>query len=492
MLSFDLPVLLFTLSGAVGLMNTPDRSAALPLFLAIFCGGFLYIAGALLGRAPRAALAVTAVLVATGVVIAAYFLTQSHRFPYPDKIGAITRLRVVAGSIAPAVGGWAPFPASVATALECLVFAALGLAAGPRSGASARLWLAAAALLCLGILATASRGAWAATGLTAAVWMARRSRGLRAFAVAAAVLGACLLAPLARAELHRQALTLIYDAPFTGVGLGGFESSLSKYVLLIQVPFLSYAHNLLLDAWLRQSLAGATALVWLGASIVAAIVLTPPSAIHPSDQLRLGCFCGVFCVLLHGTTDARPYVDAWCGVAFFLVLGLGRGLPHVKTPAASLVSLVTALAFTVAAVAWSGSPIAAWTTSRAAVLQARGDDTVAEAGFLRAIRQDPEYGSAHFRLGILLMNREAFPEARLHLDAAYRAAPGKPGRRKALGLAVLWTGDPAYAAELLKNEPGMVDELNAWAAWRAGRGQHELAASALEARSFLTAGHRSP
>ena len=71
-----------------------------------------------------------------------------------------------------------------------------------------------------------------------------------------------------RLDVYQGSLALIEDVPFTGSGLGGqFAMQYSRYVLLIQVPFLTYSHNLYLEAWLEQGIFGMLALVCLGIAL---------------------------------------------------------------------------------------------------------------------------------------------------------------------------------------------------------------------------------
>ena len=67
-----------------------------------------------------------------------------------------------------------------------------------------------------------------------------------------------------RLDVYGQAVTLLRDMPFTGLGAGDqFAAAVSRYVLLIQVPFITYAHNLTLQLWLAYGLFGLAA--WYGA-----------------------------------------------------------------------------------------------------------------------------------------------------------------------------------------------------------------------------------
>jgi O-antigen ligase len=119
----------------------------------------------------------------------------------------------------------------------------------------------------------------------------------------------------------------------------------SKYALLIQVPFLTYSHNLFLEIWLDQGLLGILAFLSLIAafylfvrrvlshlskpalSLVEGIEEKAPSAAFQ------GCWLGVTATLIHGLFDARQYADSWTLPVLFVLLGLavGTGLGIVQT-----------------------------------------------------------------------------------------------------------------------------------------------------------------
>jgi len=68
---------------------------------------------------------------------------------------------------------------------------------------------------------------------------------------------------VSRSELLRQGLGLVRDYIFTGSGLGVFPMVLSTYALMMNVLFLTHAHNLFLQIWIEQGLLGFVALMWL-------------------------------------------------------------------------------------------------------------------------------------------------------------------------------------------------------------------------------------
>lgn len=524
MLTFDLPVLLLVLGGVLGARIAPDADAAWPLFIAVLWGAAIYAATAVACRYRQVAeFVIGGAIVAAMVTAVAFALSGSHD-SYPDKIAFVTRARLAMSAMSPARARWAPFPASVAMALEGAVVLALACATAARSQAARWSWAIATTVIGCGVLLTESRGAWVAVASALGVLACWRWRAVRVLALVAALGLALTLAPAARGPVHQWALALAADSPFAGTGLRGFEFSLSRYVLLIQVPFLAYAHSLYLDAWLQLGLPGLVAVVWILATTVASLLTSPTRHHRSAGWWRIGCNLGVLTVLLHGTTDARPFIDPWCGWLVFVLLGASRGLATMRGerqvagdgPSASVrgadrttmsviveswAGPVAALATVAGVAAWAGSPLAAARTGAGAARQAsadyraqrapasdRGDTSESGRGALEsAVQAAPSHASAHYRLGLLLMNEEHFAEARTHLDTAFRAWPSRPGAKKALGLAAVWTGDAAYAAALFRAQPEMVDELNTWGAYRASRGETALAASAYETSLLLDA-----
>jgi len=510
-LTLDLPVLLLVLGGIIGARIAPDADAAWPLFIAILGGLAIYVVTAVVCRfRPLAQLVVGGVVVVAAITALAFLLSASHS-AYPDKVSVVTRLRLAIGAVAATSGGWSPFPASVATVLEGAVALAVTCAIAAHSRVGRWSWSLAAAFIAFAVLLTESRGAWVAVASALGVLATWRWKPARVLTIVAAVGLALVLAPTARGPVHQWALALAADSPFVGIGLRGFEFSLSRYVLLIQVPFLAYAHSLYLDAWLQLGLPGLVALVWIAATTVASLMSGHGSYRRSVSWWRTGCNLGVLTLLLHGTTDARLFIDPWCGWPLFVLLGASRGLAviqkasdhsstdaqHPDTPTVGEVAvrwsgLAAAVIVVVAVSAWTGAPLAAARTGVGAARQAAADyqlrqrqtqspqepSAAGRAEFESALKSAPEHASAHYRLGLLLMNQDHFAEARAQLDAAFRVWPDRPGVKKALGLAAVWTGDIVYAADLFSAQPEMVDELNTWGAYRASRGDTTLAVNA--------------
>jgi len=265
----DVPILFFFLSALAGLWPSYDLALSLPLFLMIVGGValyYLFVNNCTMEQCQRI---LSAGLLLLGLTVSVYFIIQ-HEHP-------------VMGRIFPDAWALRLHPNSVATFLEGVVPLALVMAIGER-----RLWLRVlygfcAATFALALLMTASRGAWVALALCGIIWLCTRFR--RMGMVFAAVVPISVIVPGAylvfnndaslnsipivgttlvplfarpdRLEVYRNSFYLIQDFPLTGIGLSDvFGMVYSKYALLIQVPFLTYSHNLFLEIWLDQGLLG--------------------------------------------------------------------------------------------------------------------------------------------------------------------------------------------------------------------------------------------
>ncbi len=166
-------------------------------------------------------------------------------------------------------------------------------------------------IVAFGLVMTESRGAWLALGVVgaAALALAYARDAVRRYALPLGAIGVLVAgisvlhlrdaflpaldlvvgaipagnSAVSRVELWTQAWGLIRDYIFTGAGLGVFPMILSTYALGLDVPFLTHAHNLLLQIWLEQGLVGAAAFVWL---VVAFYVWAVASPAGPRWETR--------------------------------------------------------------------------------------------------------------------------------------------------------------------------------------------------------------
>ncbi|MGD9904524.1 MAG: O-antigen ligase family protein [Vicinamibacterales bacterium] len=491
-----------------------DRAAAAGHVRAVALGGAAYVLTWLLVRRRGGGRTVAlAACVMAGAAAGGYFLTQYRHLASPEvKVAGLDGLGRALSAPFPRLGSWSPFPNSLATLLEGLVAPALGLALA-RGPAAVRVAAAAAGVVAaLALAVSASRGAWLAVAVSLAAFAAHRPlvRWPAAFgaaalaALAAGVAGTVgggepwwsrwldLAGRQDRLDVYLQAASLLREVPFTGLGGGDqFAAAVSHYVLLIQVPFITYAHNFSLQAWLEDGLAGLAAWWALAAALAVAAVAGERAGL--GRRFR-GLWAGVLAIHVHGLTDARQFVDPWTWAPFFVLAGAVAGFvsrPPCRPPRwAGWAPALVAVVVVAAAVAGRGAPRAAWHTNRGALDQARADAEIAAGGdgagwraaaaarFDRAVALAPEDAPSLRRAGILALDQGRYADASRRLGRAWAAEPGHSPTRKAYGLAAVWTGDTALAVELLRGVPGMADELTTWSRWRQQRGETSLALAA--------------
>jgi O-antigen ligase len=449
-------------------------------------------------------------------LIGLYLVTQYRHLGYASKVDVIAVVGNALSRWFPRVAGWAPMPNSLATVLEGALPLAVVLAADQSSRWKRALAAVPAFLIGCGLVLTASRGAWlaVAAGVVIAVGVSASPRLRRSLAVVCllAVGGTALVLVTSselphwasrpdRLDVYANSLAILGEFPFTGIGLGDqFGGVLSRNVLMIQVPFLTYSHNLYLDIWLEQGLPGLS--TWIG--LVAALVV----AVISGERMRLGgrfrgAWCGILVVLVHGLTDARQSVEPWTWAPFFILVGL---VCAQLSSAAAMLSSRTALAplgaalLSVAVVGtWCAPLSAAWQSNLGAVEEARARLGVQDAAqtqammasslshFHQSLARDPANAVARRRLGVLATEAGAFGAAVEHLGVAWRQ-DRSDATRKAYGLALTWHGDRAPAIMLLGPLKGMPEELRTWAEWREQRGEWVLAEHARAVAAGLDVG----
>lgn len=524
--ALDLPLVLFWLSAWAGLWPAYDRALCWRSLVALSLGTLLYF---LVSRGTLAAgrwRATATALVLAGLLLALYFVTQYGHFGYEEKVPVISRLGEALSRVIPAFVVWGPMPNSIAAFLEGTLFLTVALALTThRSGWRLGLGVG-GGLLALALLMTASRGAWLAVAAGVLLWAAFHWRPARWLAVTGALGAGGLVAyvllrhdilvldqiPLVnrtiaplfirpdRLHVYRNSLYLIQDFPFTGIGLGGpFALVLSRYALLIQSPFLTYSHNFYLETWLELGLPGLVALTWLMAAL---FQQAGTGAAAAEELLYQGTWVGLAAIFIHGLTDARQYVDLWCWLPWFVLLGLNaaRRLRHPVTalrarwwiPAGAVALLLVAVVIA----CW---PLpAALAANQGALLQARADlapaldeaqrvtlRAQAVTHYERALTCAPQQRTARQRLGILALNNNEFATAVAQLEQAWQADPANTTTRKALGLAYVWTGTLEQAVPLLQDSPDIVNELNGLGWWRSTQNQVALALNAYHVSLLL-------
>ena len=525
----DLPLALFLISAFIGLWVSYDRSLSWFTLATLVVSVVLYVAITWIGLGTVGLRPLAWTLLLIQGALALYFITQFKHLGYPVMMGFVSRLGRLTGGLFPSVGEFYPHPNAVATFIEGGLPLSAGLWLSARERQGRLLAGLSLALLGYGLLLTASRGAWVAvaacTGLSLIIWIARRfSRhrqglGLVVLITLMLVTGAGLMfigsdrvpgldsalwRGVSRVDLYKNSLHLIRDYPLLGIGLGDtFGLVYSKYILLIPHVFLDYPHNLLLAVWLNQGLLGLLSFGWILIAFYKPVVYQARRA--QGTPLFWSAVLGVTAILLHGMTDSPQYSDdRWIMPVFFAFLGLSvAAAPSPSTLQRSPFSTRRVLSialFTVAlgvvAVFLMADSIytnlGAIRHTRADLVSSLDDVTrernLAEATryYQRALDINEAQPTAHWRLGLIALNRDQFSQAITHLEIARSALPGHRGVQKGLGYAYLWDGQIERAERLLAPLWEIPEELGTWSWWRGRQGQEQLSEYAQELRILLS------
>lgn len=520
-LPLHLPFLLFLVSAWIGVTVSFDPDLSLRKFVLIVGSIALYYVLATTSTDFAKRLVVWGLL-AIGTGVALFFVTQTDFAQEPIKVGALNEIGMLLNRIAPQLGQHTPHANLMAgIMLLALPYAAcLGYDALRRKNYLAGIAASAMGLIILfGLVMTTSRGALLALVLLVSigtfVYLAARlaKRGgyspgigvaaainlglivfLLAFVLARNQIGTTLNASLGsvggvpRLELYNQVIELNQDYVFTGAGLDTFSPHYSTYELLINVPFLPHAHNMLLQVWFEQGILGLIAFVWL---IVGYYVWTLRRR-GRMNWLAVASAAAFTMVLLHGMVDVVFYFSRVVSL-MFIPLGLTVCALDPFVPLASTESRSSRKLWLAGAVAGGivilvllglgimrrDQLLAAWTANQGALKQAQielpqvafpnptpgevrrqADLSPAEQIFVQALQVDPTNRTAHTRLGLIALDQADFPAALGNLEAAYNTDNLNRPVVKALGYTFVWLGQLDRAKPLLARIPEAKPELD--------------------------------
>jgi tetratricopeptide (TPR) repeat protein len=288
--------------------------------------------------------------------------------------------------------------------------------------------------------------------------------------------------------------------------------------LLIQVPFLTYSHNLFLSVALGLGVLGLAALLWLLVSFYIFVFrLERISWDNPHWPLFRAAWLGATATFLHDLTDAPQFAGSgWTMPMLLAVLGLAVASGYYyalddekeqeenkRTSPLRWWGMVVVTILLIAGVVFFWRPLRGmWYANLGAIQQTRAeltpdlDNSVREAAnlaavddFARALSAVPAQPVANRRLGLLALNRQNFETAVVYLEQAYRQEPGNQATLKALGLAYVWLGQLDQAEPLLQQRDDraeIIEELGNWSSWWNSQGQPDLAVQAQEMAQQLS------
>jgi len=537
---FDLPLLVFVATAAIGVWAAYDRPAAWAKLAMLVVAAAVYYVVALQPQTRLWRLAAAWEGVAAGVAV--FFLLTFDWQRQPADFAWLTALSLRWMSVRPTLPGF--MTSGVAGGLLAMLVP-FALALEVRAWRERRIALlgvntAVTALIAIGFLLTSSRAAWAALAAGLALWGAaslvgrlparqrRMAKGAGVLLVVAVVVLALALADAhpgaavallnrlpgapdgaSRYDMAQGALRLMGDFVFTGGGLGAFAGLYSTYIRVIQVVLFTYSHDLFLDVGVEQGALGLLALLAvLGGSLGLLAAASKPKVSAPdADLLRHATLASLVAICLHGLLDDALYGNGGTSLLFVtagMAVGLAQAHPvwmklwdRGRRPApwvwgiagaASVLAVAGIFVFirpllslgysNLGAVELSQWQLAGWPDQTQAVDPA--DLAEAQSMFEQAAALDPQNRTAQQRLGELALQQRDFDLAVTHLEAAYQIDPGHRGVRKELGYALVWQGRLSGAAPLLQTIPEAVGELNTYAWWWKTQGRPDLALRSAE------------
>lgn len=524
----DIPLLLFLASALIGVWASYDRSVSWSKFSLLALAVALYYA---IAWSPRIFVDTFIwLLLFFAAALAIYFSTQHDYAVQPGKLDLINQIGLFLKRSTPQLNGYQPHPNIISGVLEiALPINAAQLVSILRSSSASRLrsriaFLASLfsfLLIAFGLLMTSSRGAWLALALVGGMFLVgafwRDAARRYAMPLVLIVIVLSLIAVLrlgsafwptvdnllgaipageqvvSRLDIYRQSWGLIQDYYFTGSGLGVFSMVYSTYALLIQVPFLTHAHNLFLQVWIEQGLLGFIAFIWLVIEFYLQFVPRPSSLVsRPSSLswLALGGLAATTVMLLHGMVDVLIYSSRPMPLLFvpmaLAVASVKWAVDSAQSPVGSSPKAQIALPkphfafrnsqFAIGFIVLSAfcllltffwRPLSAmWYANLGSVAQTRielaayafpdrlveytrksADLSEAESFFNQALAFDRGNVTANQRLGALALARAQYNAAQGYLEPAYARDPGNVVTWQLLGDAYLAQGrmDEAYA-----------------------------------------------
>lgn len=327
---YDIPIAIFLVAGAIGILIAPDHRAALGVYRAFLLEpvAIYYVATAVVRSAADA----KPILVAGAASACAFSLIVVVTF-----VGVYASGQLVTSNAPGALG---INPNAVALYLEPIAAVALGFLLFANSKASR--WIAAVVLAFVlpALVCTLSRGALLAGAVLAlvAVFSVRDVR-LRLGLLATAVVGALALSqvPFVAARLAHQldphyatlalrltiwtvTLHMLRDHPLFGAGIGGYQTVMAHYRSRNLHPE-PYAHNIFLTTWSEVGLVGVIAFAVILFGLMWRAWRSFNSAYDLSRPLLWGLFAAWVVFLVHGLVDS-PYWKNDLSLQFWMLGGL--------------------------------------------------------------------------------------------------------------------------------------------------------------------------
>ena len=360
---FELPLLVFMLTAAVGVWASYDSGGAAAKFWLLVGGVLLYYAMAAQPQENLWAIAGFLSIVGTGVAVS-FLLTHDWQSS-PAKFRVLNEIGLRWLKVRPSlrIGGMHPNSAGAVIAITTPFLVGLGMRAWNEKQVLIGLWaILGGFVMTAAFLLATSRGAALAmaAGLVGWLWwllsgpLGRRFRITQSVVFGCGLLGMVVIGvgfslmypdgPVAianaipgppstgsRLELADSAIDLIGDFPYTGGGMNAFPGLYAFYIRDIPHYVTSNGHNHYLDVGLEQGILGVLAFstVYLGSLWL----LLVRDWRNPGAILVLATFVSLLIIVLHGFTDDLVY-NRWGAPLVFLVPGVAsavvQSIPQLK------------------------------------------------------------------------------------------------------------------------------------------------------------------
>ena len=327
---YDIPILIFLMAGAVGIIVAPDHRAALGIYRAFLIEpvAMFYVATAVL----RSAADLKPILIAGAISASLFSIAVIVNFTGVLAYGDLNP------SDAPGVFGINPN--AVALFLEPIAAVAAGfvLFGGSRNIR----WIAVAVLAFVlpALACTLSRGAFMAGAVLAVVAvLSVRNLRLRLGLLGAAIVAGLALSqvPFVAARLAHQldphystlalreaiwsvTLRMLGDHPLFGAGINGYQTVMSHYRTRNLHPE-PYAHNIFLTTWSEVGLIGLVAFAAILFGLLWRAARTFNSAPDLYRPLLWGIFGAWVVFVVHGLVDS-PYWKNDLSLEFWILAAL--------------------------------------------------------------------------------------------------------------------------------------------------------------------------
>ena len=327
---YDIPILVFLLAGAIGILIAPDHRAALGIYRAFLLEpiAMFYVATAVL----RSVADVKPVLIAGAISASLYSIAVIATFA----------AELVAGGLNPsdAPGVFGINPNAVALYLEPVAAVAGGFVLFGGSRNSRWMGFGVLAFVLPALACTLSRGALLAGAVLAVVAvLSVRDLRLRLALLGGAVVAGVALSqvPFVAARLAHQldphystlalreaiwsvTLRMLRDHPIFGAGINGYQTVMAPYRTRNLHPE-PYAHNILLTTWSEVGLIGLIAFAAILFGLLWRAATTFSSARDLYRPLLWGLLGAWVVIIVHGLVDS-PYWKNDLSLEFWILAAL--------------------------------------------------------------------------------------------------------------------------------------------------------------------------